>query len=379
MYANVIRPLGAHAYMSISGHLLQPPSFPIAGITVVASHNSDHLRAHRLAIAFKGCHDLITAAEARADGRYGWIIRMRTDTVPSFTWASGSVWAPPPPRVRIVYTTHCQGGRGRHFFPGNNCAEHLPYEEPCLSDQFAVLSRAALEPYFAGLLKDLNDVGATNASRPLYVEGWTRPPPPDDESPLAPGDPPECELGAALSRRRVMKRALKLCGCNACANEQHPKRFALAPAWSAAPSPRRRLLVRLASLPAGGGLAGSTKNHREPHSLPRRTTDCRIAKEEVRPPRLTAGSARADAADEARQLEWEKRFVRDETAAAGALAAAAALDRACVFPRKRNWAPSSGEDPEKYVAAHGIQSSAADAPAPTHLYQFPMAFGCAPS
>ena len=81
-----------------------------------------------------------------------------------------------------------------------------------MNDQFGVLNREAMQPYF-GLLEQQFSRSNKTAPDPsgkgdLFVTGWTRSPSPAESRGVHAGDPPECKLGAILSQHRVAKRML---------------------------------------------------------------------------------------------------------------------------------------------------------------------------
>ena len=179
MLRNVIAPLGeaADTFFAVCGSFARPLRVLHAGLRHVPRSTSSS-RAQRMASTLSHCYPLMEAAESRLGYKYGWVVRLRTDGLYTFTWGVGSVWSPPPPSHRVVYTTHCQTS-DKHFID-NDCKPSLPWrEQGCLSDQFAVMSRAAAEPYFlgtfrrsTGLLHTMGECHGCRARRRAGAEAW---------------------------------------------------------------------------------------------------------------------------------------------------------------------------------------------------------------
>lgn len=206
MSENVIKPLGemADTFIAASGSFQRPPQLNYTNMTMVAPSNAT-AQARRMATTMQACYPMIEHAEERLQYQYAWVLRLRTDTLATFTWHHSSVWAHATGRdtspLRVVFTTHCfRGGK----YGDSDCTHSLPHAEAnCPSDQFAVMSRAAAAAYLTGILSEIS----TDRSRDRR--------------------PPECVLGSALARHRVSIRALRLCGCgchSACNRSQLPRK-----------------------------------------------------------------------------------------------------------------------------------------------------------
>ena len=214
MYHNVLAPLSSKMdiFLSVPAGSLLPkllfrptnisfvrePQNASKTLTLRMRQYSPHAMTHTL----QACLSMIEHAEHRYPHHYHWVIRLRTDGVYLFTWNPHSSWRQRRSDEPVVFSTHCMAGPTMQSFTANDCALQLPLEQPCVSDQFAVLSRGACAAYFNGFLSAYE--GARLES---CIPGWTHCSARGNVSVLT--EPPECVLGAALSGARVAKRALK--------------------------------------------------------------------------------------------------------------------------------------------------------------------------
>jgi len=204
---------------------------PLKDPVVSVTHQGYRTVTHEMAHTLRYCAVMIKASEVSSRLRYGWIMRLRGDQAYDFAWHPDSTaWYATCGSQPTLHTSNCWSGP--HDWRATDCVgessplarfkELLPrwmvhrpahHEALCMNDQFGVLSREAMRPYF-GLLEQ--QFSRTNETAPdpsgkgdLFVTGWTRSPSPTENRGVHAGDPPECKLGAILSQHRVAKRMLQ--------------------------------------------------------------------------------------------------------------------------------------------------------------------------
>lgn len=200
---------------------------PLKDPVVSVTHSGYLTHTHEMAHTLRYCAAMIKASEVSSRLRYGWIMRLRGDQAYDFAWHPDSTaWFATCGSQPTLHTSNCYGGP--HDFRATDCVgessplmELLPremvhrpahHEALCMNDQFGVLNREAMQPYF-GLLEQQFSRSNKTAPDPsgkgdLFVTGWTRSPSPAESRGVHAGDPPECKLGAILSQHRVAKRML---------------------------------------------------------------------------------------------------------------------------------------------------------------------------
>lgn len=132
-----VRALRADPFFAIadasSGQFRPWPFRPVDVVLVNTSH-VDNRRKSYMAHTLHHCGRIIVATEIRRDQTYKWIIRMRTDTYYLFDWQQVHRM---PPQTFAVWSNYIGG-----------CSTDAAHERHCINDEWNIVPRWALEPFF---------------------------------------------------------------------------------------------------------------------------------------------------------------------------------------------------------------------------------------
>lgn len=98
------------------------------------------------------CRALVTARESERSERFRWVLRLRPDATYRRALPPLARWPPLADDARLVWSTYIGGPSCSRSVPKNAAAKGV-----CLDDNFALMTRAALDVYFAPWPRDADD------------------------------------------------------------------------------------------------------------------------------------------------------------------------------------------------------------------------------